>query len=67
MLLLVIYAAFVSLGLPDGVFGVAWPAMRYEWNDPLEAAGLVNVVTAGCSALSSSSITTWPNTMPRDT
>lgn len=28
ILLLIIYLAFVSLGLPDGVMGVAWPEMR---------------------------------------
>ena len=27
-LLVVIYMAFVSLGLPDGVLGLAWPSMR---------------------------------------
>ena len=39
VLLAIIYLAFVSLGLPDGVFGVAWPAMRAGLEAPLEAAG----------------------------
>jgi len=29
--LLLIYAAFVSLGLPDGILGAAWPQMRTEF------------------------------------
>ncbi len=29
--LLLIYAAFVSMGLPDGVLGAAWPSMRAEF------------------------------------
>jgi fucose permease len=28
--LLLIYAAFVSMGLPDGILGAAWPEMRAE-------------------------------------
>ncbi|RYZ06040.1 MAG: MFS transporter [Myxococcales bacterium] len=28
--LLLIYAAFVSMGLPDGILGAAWPQMRAE-------------------------------------
>jgi fucose permease len=52
-LLSVIYLAFISLGLPDGVLGVAWPAMRVTLGQPLEAAGLVTVVLTVCSAISS--------------
>ena len=28
LVLLLIYAAFVSMGLPDGILGAAWPEMR---------------------------------------
>jgi fucose permease len=52
LLLAVIYLAFVSLGLPDSVFGVAWPAMRLDWREPVEAAGLVTLLITACSALS---------------
>lgn len=52
-LLAVIYVAFISLGLPDGVLGVAWPAMRATLAQPLEAAGLVTLIVTACSALSS--------------
>jgi fucose permease len=49
----VIYLAFISLGLPDSVLGVAWPAMRSTIGAPLEAAGLIAIVLTSCSALSS--------------
>ena len=52
LLLALIYIAFISLGLPDGVLGVAWPAMRLSLNQPVESAGLVTVVVTACSALS---------------
>ena len=52
ILLIVIYLAFVSLGLPDGVLGLAWPGMRASLGQPLEALGLVTFVLATCSAVS---------------
>ena len=52
VLLVVIYLAFISLGLPDGVLGLAWPGMRVILGQPLEALGLVTFILAGCSAIS---------------
>lgn len=52
VLLTIIYLAFVSLGLPDGVLGLAWPAMRISLAQPLEALGVVTLILATCSALS---------------
>jgi fucose permease len=49
----VIYLAFISLGLPDSVLGVAWPSMRLGLGAPLEAAGLIALILTSCSALSS--------------
>lgn len=51
-LLLVIYAGFISLGLPDGTLGVAWPAMASELGLPIGAAGAITVVTTLLSGLS---------------
>jgi fucose permease len=53
ILLIVIYVAFVSLGLPDSILGTAWPAMRLTLNLPLEAAGVFAGVTTLCTAVSS--------------
>ena len=47
-----IYFAFISLGLPDGVLGVAWPGMRAGFAQPLEAAGLITLILTLCSAVS---------------
>jgi fucose permease len=49
----VIYLAFISLGLPDSVLGVAWPAMRLSLGAPLEAAGLIALILTSCAAISS--------------
>ena len=38
--IIIIYLAFISLGLPDSLLGVAWPVMRLEFGSPFAAAGL---------------------------
>lgn len=37
------FIAFISLGLPDGLMGVAWPTMRAEFNQPLDSLGYMLV------------------------
>lgn len=55
-LILIIYIAFISLGLPDAVLGAAWPIAQLELNAPVEAAGLlfgmVSVGTVSSSLVS---------------
>ncbi len=34
------YVAFIMLGLPSGLLGVAWPSLRAEFGLPLDAMGL---------------------------
>lgn len=41
LLLLIIYLGYISLGLPDGTLGVAWPAMYPELKLPLGLAGTI--------------------------
>lgn len=53
LLLVVIYIVFISLGLPDGVFGGAWPAIRQELNQSLEIGGFVALVVTLMTILSS--------------
>lgn len=53
ILLIVIYIAFISLGLPDSLLGVAWPTMRLSLNLPLEAAGMFVMITTLMTAISS--------------
>lgn len=51
--LMVIYMAFISLGLPDSLLGTAWPLMQLEYKAPFEAAGLVSMSIAGGTIVSS--------------
>ena len=53
ILLSIIYLSFISLGLPDGSLGISWPLMRLDFNQPIEAAGLIILITLPLSALSS--------------
>jgi fucose permease len=47
-LLLLAYVAFISLGLPDGLLGVAWPSLRTDFSLPLDALGALLIAgTAG--------------------
>lgn len=53
LLLATVYLAFISLGLPDSVLGVAWPGMRASLGQELASAGLITLVLTVGSALSS--------------
>ena len=47
-LIILIYVAFVALGMPDGLLGVAWPSIRGSFAIPLDALGsLLFITTAG--------------------
>jgi len=52
-LLALIYLAFISLGLPDALLGSAWPAMYPTLNVPVSYAGLVAMIIAGGTIVSS--------------
>ena len=56
ILLLMIYLAFVSLGLPDALLGSAWPIMYQEFAVPVSYSGTVFMIICGgtiCSSLNS--------------
>ena len=53
LLLPIIYLAFISLGLPDGILGAAWPSMYTELGVDISAMGLISMVIAGGTILSS--------------
>ena len=44
-LLALSYIAFVALGLPVSLMGVAWPTLRAEFSLPLDAVGLLFIST----------------------
>lgn len=53
LFLILIYAAFVSLGLPDSLLGTAWPMMQIDFGVSTDSAGEVYMVIAGMTILSS--------------
>ncbi|MBP8714682.1 MAG: MFS transporter [Lachnospiraceae bacterium] len=53
ILLAVIYMAFISLGLPDSLLGAAWPSMYTEFGVPLSYAGVVSMIIAFGTIVSS--------------
>lgn len=53
LLLLIIYLAFISLGLPDSLLGSAWPAMYQEFSVPVSYAGGVSMIIAIGTVVSS--------------
>jgi fucose permease len=53
LLLALSYVGFVSLGLPDGLLGVAWPSIRASFGLPLDALGPLLVASTSGYVLSS--------------
>ncbi|OAB44845.1 MFS transporter [Paenibacillus antarcticus] len=51
--LIIIYLAFISLGLPDSLLGSAWPVMSVDLNASLGTAGIISMVIAGSTIVSS--------------
>ncbi len=53
ILLVIIYAAFISLGLPDSLLGAGWPAMQPEFGVPISWMGAVSLLISGGTVVSS--------------
>ena len=53
LLLPIIYIAFISLGLPDSLLGSAWPVMYQQFGVPLSYAGIITMIIAGGTIVSS--------------
>lgn len=53
LLLAVIYIAFISLGLPDSLLGSAWPIIHKEFGVPLSYAGIITMIIASGTIVSS--------------
>ncbi|MBE6756554.1 MAG: MFS transporter [Ruminococcaceae bacterium] len=52
-LMVVIYVAFIGLGVPDSLIGSAWPALHAELDIPVEAVSILTLLISGCTVLSS--------------
>lgn len=53
ILLLIIYLSFISLGLPDGLLGAAWPSIYQEFSVPVSYAGIISMIIAFGTIISS--------------
>lgn len=53
MLLVIINVAFISLGLPDSLLGSAWPVMQRELGAQTSWAGVLTMITASGTIVSS--------------
>jgi len=53
LLLAIIYLAFISLGLPDSLVGAGWPAMQKDLGVPVAFAGIITMIIASGTILSS--------------
>ncbi len=53
LLLTVIYLSFISLGLPDALLGSAWPVMYEQFQVPVSYAGVISMVIAIGTVISS--------------
>lgn len=53
LLLVIIYIAFISLGLPDSLLGSAWPTMYKEFFVPVSYAGGISMIIAVGTIVSS--------------
>lgn len=53
ILLIVIYIDFIGLGIPDSLFGAAWPAIYTEFGLPISYASFVTVIIYGGTVASS--------------
>lgn len=53
LLLAIIYLAFISLGLPDALLGSAWPTMYREFGVPVSYAGIISMIIAIGTVISS--------------
>ena len=53
LLLAIIYMSFISLGLPDGLLGAAWPSMVPELSAPVSFAGVIFIIISVGTVISS--------------
>ena len=52
-LLIIIYIAFIGLGIPDSLFGTAWPAIYSEFELPISFGSFVTIIISCDTVLSS--------------
>ncbi len=53
VLLAIIYLGFISLGLPDALFGASWPVLQPTLDVPLSFAGIITMTISGGTIIAS--------------
>ncbi|EOR20453.1 major facilitator superfamily protein [Clostridium sartagoforme AAU1] len=53
LLLIIIYIAFISLGLPDAILGSAWPKIYQDLNVSISSAGIATMIVSAGTIISS--------------
>lgn len=53
LLLVIIFIDFIGLGIPDSLFGAAWPSINRDFMLPISAANAVTVTMTVCTVISS--------------
>jgi len=53
LILIIIYLAFISLGLPDSLLGSAWPVMQSDLSVGFSSAGIISMIICGGTIISS--------------
>lgn len=53
LLLVVIYISFIGLGIPDSLFGTAWPAIYTDFNLPISYGSFVTAIVSFGTIISS--------------
>jgi len=53
LLLVIIFIDFIGLGIPDSLFGPAWPAIYAEMNLPVSLGSLVSLINTAGTVVSS--------------
>lgn len=53
LLLVIIYISFISLGLPDGLLGSAWPKIYQDLMVPVSYAGIISTIISAGTVISS--------------
>lgn len=53
LLLIIIYISYIGLGIPDSLFGAAWPVIYREFNLPVSASSIVSMLIYAGTIISS--------------
>ena len=53
LLLIIIYVVYIGLGVPDSLFGTAWPVIHHEFHLPISAANAVTLLISSGTVISS--------------